>query len=190
MPLAKAGFPVYDSLDERADLMHHVVERAGGHYNEIGEAVNYILAGKLGLKSRVEPVAYTATGLKFSDGSEVDADAIVWCTGFSDKNARESAAEILGGSSNEGTPNGAINGVSGTLGPYDIAARMDATWGVDAEGEVRGMWKRHLHLDNIWVFGGTTTHQRFYSRFVAMQIKGSLEGIMPEAYRETPAHGK
>ncbi len=76
------------------------------------------------------------------------------------------------------------------LGPQDIAARMDATWGVDSEGEIRGVWKRHLRIDNIWTFGGSTPQQRFYSRFVALQIKAAVEGILPDAYRETPVPRK
>lgn len=29
------------------------------------------------------------------------------------------------------------------LGPKAITARLDATWGVDAEGKICGLWKRH-----------------------------------------------
>lgn len=34
------------------------------------------------------------------------------------------------------------------LGLRDIASRLDATWGIDSEGEIRGIWKRHLRLEN------------------------------------------
>ncbi len=53
----------------RADLMHHVIERAGGHYNEIGDAISYIVSGQVAVKSFAQPVAYTPTGLRFDDGS-------------------------------------------------------------------------------------------------------------------------
>ncbi|KOS38052.1 hypothetical protein ACN38_g11141 [Penicillium nordicum] len=57
--------------------------------------------GEADIKADIKPVAYTATGLRFSDGSHVDVDAVIWCTGFADKNAREAAVEILGGSASQ-----------------------------------------------------------------------------------------
>ena len=47
------------------------------------------------MKSDAAPVAYTARGLKFSDGQEVEADVIVFATGF-EKDTTESAAKIVG----------------------------------------------------------------------------------------------
>jgi hypothetical protein len=179
--LAAAGFPFIDSRHPEAVLAHYLVERAGGHYVDIG-GTKLIAERQVGLKAGVEPVAYTETGLRFSDGSTADADAVVWCTGFADKDARHTAAEILGGGS-AGTRDGLS---SNMLGPVDIAARLDATWGVDAEGEIRGMWKRHLRVDNYWIMGGHTQQHRWYSRILALQIKADLEGILPPAYRDTP----
>lgn len=77
-------------------------------------------------------------------------------------------------------------GSDDVLGPKDIAARLDATWGVDAEGEVRGVWKRHLRMENYWVIGGVIQQQRWWSRPLAQQIRLSLDGSLPPAYRETP----
>ncbi|GAB1319243.1 Flavoprotein involved in K+ transport [Madurella fahalii] len=181
-PLAAAGFPCIDSSHPEAVLMHHLLERAGGHYVDIG-GTKLIVEGKVDLKALVEPVGYTETGLRFSDGSTVDADAVVWCTGFCDHNGSSVTAEILGASVSNG-----VNGetASNVLGPNQIAARVDATWGVDAEGEVRGMWKRQLRLDNFWMMGGYTQQHRWHSRTVALQIKADLEGILPPAYRDTP----
>lgn len=75
------------------------------------------------------------------------------------------------------------------LGPSDILAQLDASWGVYAEGEVRGVWKRHLRMDNYWVIGGVIQHQRWWPRPLVQQIKLALEGCLPPAYRETPAEG-
>jgi hypothetical protein len=71
------------------------------------------------------------------------------------------------------------------LGLRDTASRLDATWGIDSEGEIRGIWKRHLRLENYWVMGGATQHHRWHSRTLALQIKVALENILPPAYRET-----
>ena len=183
--LAAAGFPVFDGTDERAVLVQNLIERAGGHYVDIG-GTDLIADGKVDVKGGVEPVAFTTTGLRFSDGSTLNADAVVWCTGFSDTNMRDVVAEILGGG---GRGNDSI-GVSGSgdfLGPQQIAARMDATWGVDEEGEIRGLWKRQSRLENFWVMAGYTQQQRWHSLTLALQIKGQLEGILPPAYLDTPA---
>lgn len=72
------------------------------------------------------------------------------------------------------------------LGPHELAERVAATWGIDAEGEVRGMWKRHIRLDNFWVTGGYTQQHRWHARILALQIKAALEGVLPPAYRDTP----
>ncbi|GAA92592.1 monooxygenase [Aspergillus luchuensis IFO 4308] len=138
--LEAAGFPVLDSRNPDCALMHNLLERAGGHYVDVG-GTKLIEEGRVNVKAGVEPVAYTKSGLRFSDGSCVDADAI----------------------------------------------RLDATWGLDDEGEIRGMWKRHLNIDNIWIMGGYTQQHRWHSRTLALQIKAALEGLLPPAYRHNAA---
>lgn len=176
--LKAAGFPVLDSRDRDGSLIIHLYERAGGHYIDVG-GTKLISEGKVGVKAGSEPIAYTETGLILSDGRHVEADAVIWCTGFSDTNASHTAAEVLGGSGQEYDQDH-------LLGPDEIASRLDETWGVDSEGEIRGMWKRHLDMENFWIMGGNTQHHRWYSRILALQIKAELEGILPPAYRETP----
>lgn len=81
-------------------MVQNMIERTGGHYIDLG-GTKLIEEGKAGIKADIKPVAYTATGLRFSDGSHIDVDAVIWCTGFADKNAREAAVEILGGSASQ-----------------------------------------------------------------------------------------
>jgi hypothetical protein len=129
------------------------------------------------VRGLVEAVGYSETGLRLSDGSALEADAVIWCTGYADRNVRETAREMLGAETQN---------KEDELGPADIAARLDASWGVDAEGEVRGVWKRHLRMENYWVNGGAIQHQRWWSRPMVQQIKLALEGSLPPAYRDTP----
>ncbi|KAJ5505917.1 hypothetical protein N7453_004874, partial [Penicillium expansum] len=184
--LAAAGFPVLDSTNPECALMQNLIERAGGHYIDIG-GTKLLEEGKAGIKANVEPVAYTSTGLQFSDGSYVDADAVIWCTGFADKDVRETAAEILGqtsggaqnGKNSMDSMDGEANGKQ-KFGPHEIAARIDATWGVDSEGEIRGLWKRQSRLDGFWVMGGYTQQHRWHSRTLALQIKAAIEAQLEE----------
>lgn len=166
-----------DSVNPECALASNLLERAGGHYVDVGGTA-LIADGRAAVKAGVEPVAFTADGVRFADGTVVQADAVVWCTGFGDKNVRETAAEVLGGGD---------GGCVEEWQAQEIAARLDATWGVDAEGEIRGMWKRHARVENYWVMGGFTQQHRWHSKTLALQIKAALEGVLPEAYQGTPA---
>lgn len=73
--LSAAGFPVLDSRRPDPVPMHNLLERGGGHYYIDVGGTRLLAEGKAG----VEPIAYTATGLRFSDGTTADTDAVVWC---------------------------------------------------------------------------------------------------------------
>lgn len=171
-----------DSTDPTVNLMHNLLERSGGHYLDTG-GTEPIANGAVAVRGLVEPVGFTASGLLLSDGSTLDVDAVIWCTGFADKDVRATAGRLLGADNANGL--GQSQGED-ILGPEDIAARLDATWGLDAEGEIRGTWKRHLRMENYWVMGGVIQHQRWWSRALTQQIKLALDGALPPAYREVP----
>ncbi|KAL0941338.1 flavin-containing monooxygenase [Colletotrichum truncatum] len=162
----RAGLRVEDSLT--GDLLVNLINRCGGHFVDMGKGIELITTRKVGIRSGLVPTAYTADGLILSDGSEVKTDAVVWCTGFGNLDVRHSLPSILG----EGTE--------------AFASKMEGTWGVDAEGEIRGLWKRQPNVENLWVFAGGTAQHRWFSKVIAQQIKGTLVGILPEAYRKTP----
>ncbi|KAI8168841.1 hypothetical protein KHU50_006120 [Colletotrichum sp. SAR 10_65] len=162
----RAGLQVEDSLT--GDLLINLIDRCGGHFVDMGKGIELITTGQVGIRSGVVPAGYTADGVLLSDGSEVKTDAVVWCTGFGNLDVRKSLPDILG------------------QGAEQFASKMESTWGVDAEGETRGLWKRQPDVDNIYVFAGGTGQHRWFSKVIALQIKGTLEGIFPEAYRRTP----
>ncbi|KAI0481998.1 hypothetical protein GGR56DRAFT_164706 [Xylariaceae sp. FL0804] len=256
-PLRQAGFPAVDSLDPDADTQHNLIERAGGHYVDAG-ATRLLASGRVAVRGGAHPVAWISPaaggkgGLSMSDGRDLEGlDAVVWCTGFDDRDVRGTATDILGGDHRpleellDGMPhlsngnrlsngnhvsngdhhpsNGdhyhplPPNGKPATLvndhhhkveeeeeekekekqkknpnpkpnllGPRQIADRLDATFGVDGEGEVRGVGKRHLRVDNYWVIGGIMAWQRWLAWPTALQIRLALDGALPPAYRGTP----
>ncbi|KAF9870903.1 hypothetical protein CkaCkLH20_11575 [Colletotrichum karsti] len=174
--LAEAGFPVLDSRDPDCALMHNLLERAGGHYVDAG-ATRLIVERRAGIKAGAEPVAFTSTGLRFSDGTTADADAVIWCTGFADKDARATAAEILG----EGETNGFGPGVDGNkniLGPRDIAARLDPTWNLDDEVVGGGAAGAHAA---VWL--------RDHNQSVVLVERSNQLGGHTASYHD-PASGK
>jgi hypothetical protein len=182
-PLLEKGFPVYDST-QGGDLVHHLMEAGGKHFNDIGEGIRYIVEGKVAVRGLVQPTAYTENGLVLSDGSTVEADSIIWATGFDSDKDRSTTAEVLGNEKFLGDND--AGDADSVLGPEDVSAMRDGIWGVDKEGELRGMFKRHYRVPNYYIFGGTTAHHRYHSKHVAQLIKASLEGVLPEAYRDTP----
>lgn len=111
--LEKAGF----KTERYGDLMFHLTERAGGHHMDVG-AGQKIVDGKIKIKQG-PPTEYTRDGLVLPDGSCLPADVIIWCTGFQ-LNLRDSIRQMLGD---------------------DVADRIEDFYGVDDEGEIRGIWK-------------------------------------------------
>jgi hypothetical protein len=168
--LKAAGFPVLDSSDPTQSLMHNLLERAGGHYVDVG-GTKLIAEGKVGIKAGAKPVAYTTTGLRFSDGITLDADAVVWCTGFADSNVRETAVQILGG--NLQRDNGSTRQARSVLGAQEIAERLEGTWGIDGEGRfvVCGSGTQNSTTSGLWVAihsstDGTRAPWHFKSRLL------------------------
>ena len=91
--------------------------------------------------------------ITFTDGQELEADDIVFATGYG--NMRETAGEIFG---------------------EEVAEQAGEVWGFDEEGETRGMWRRS-GKEGFWFMGGNLALCRFYSRVLALQIKGLEEGM-------------
>ncbi|KZL72461.1 flavin-containing monooxygenase [Colletotrichum tofieldiae] len=162
----KAGLGVQDSLT--GDLLINLLDRCGGHFFDMGKGIELITTKKVGIRSGVVAKAYTAEGLLLSDGSMLETEAIIWCTGFGNVDGRKDLSDVLG------------------VGAEAIASKLEPTWGVDAEGEIRGLWKRHPGVDSLWIFSGGTSQHRWFSKVIAQQIKGVLESILPDAYRRTP----
>lgn len=105
------------------------------------------------MKSDAIPTHYTSTGLAFSDGTEIPASVIVFSTGFVG-NMRTDVAQIFG---------------------REVASKADDFWGLDSEGELKGVFKTTGH-PGLWYIGGTIGHARYFSRHIALQIKAETLG--------------
>lgn len=117
-----------------------------------------IVKGDIKIKSDSEVKNLDETGINFADGSHLDADVIVYCTGFK-KDTRDILAGIIG---------------------EDI--KLEPIWGLDKEGEVRGVSRPTGH-DYIWQNGGELQSMRWMGRFLAMQLAALLSGVRPEPVR-------
>ncbi|KAI4167969.1 MAG: hypothetical protein LQ343_006763 [Gyalolechia ehrenbergii] len=150
--LTAAGFKV-DSGPDGAGLFMKYLTRGGGYYIDTG-ASHLIVDQKIKVIQGQEVTAVQPHGLLLADGSEVEADEIVFATGY--QSMRESARKIFGN---------------------EVAERVRDVWGFDEEGETRTMWRRSGH-PGFWFFGGNLALCRFYSRLLALQIKAIEVGLL------------
>ena len=115
----------FDALEARGmkverygDLWGLIYDHEGGHFFDLGSG-QLIIDGKVKVRSDALPVTYTETGLELSDGSRLDADVVVFATGY-EGSMRYTAAQIFG---------------------EEIAGGLQEFWQCDAEGESRGAWR-------------------------------------------------
>jgi putative flavoprotein involved in K+ transport len=163
--LRKVGF-MLDFGDDESGLMMKALRRATGYYIDVG-ASDLIAEGKIGLKSGVEVRRVNARSVELSDGSELPADLIVAATGY-----------------------GSMNGWAAKLISREVADKVGICWGLGSnttrdpgpwQGELRNMWKP-TRQRALWFHGGNLHLSRYYSQFVALQIKARMEGVPTPVY--------
>lgn len=111
--LEEAGF----KLDRYGSIIHHLYNRMGGHYLDVGTSAK-ISKGLIKIQT-LAPVSYTEKGLLLENGTELEADYIVFTTGF-EGNMKYLVKDLFG---------------------EEIAEQMGDFWGLDEEGEIKGAWK-------------------------------------------------
>ncbi|MDJ0393481.1 NAD(P)/FAD-dependent oxidoreductase [Rhodococcus sp. G-MC3] len=163
--LEKAGFQ-HDFGDDGSGLFMKYLRRGSGYYIDVG-ASELVADGKIKLVAgQVDRIS--RTGVVLADGSELDADLIVYATGY-----------------------GSMNGWVTDLIDQETADKVGKCWGLGSdttkdpgpwEGEQRNMWKP-TQQENLWFHGGNLHQSRHYSLYLALQIKARYEGI------DTPVYG-
>ncbi|KAG2101337.1 uncharacterized protein F5147DRAFT_581646 [Suillus discolor] len=150
--LAKVGFKTNLGIYE-AGLMALYLERGGGYYIDTG-ASKSIINGDIKIKNGSAIESFTENGLRFADGTELQADIIVFATGYGDP--RDFMREICGD---------------------EIASKVTQVWGLDEEGQSSGVW-RYCGHDGLWFANANLSLARFHSLHLAMQIKAIEEGVL------------
>ncbi|MCC5965100.1 MAG: NAD(P)/FAD-dependent oxidoreductase [Natronohydrobacter sp.] len=163
--LEKAGF----WLDWGADgsgLFMKYLRRGSGYYIDIG-ASQLIIDGEIKLAhGNVKEIV--EDGVVLEDGTKLEADVIVYATGY-----------------------GSMNGWAADLIGQDVADKVGKCWGLGSDtpkdpgpwvGEQRNMWKP-TRQEALWFHGGNLHQSRHYSQFLSLQLKARMEGI------ETPVYG-
>jgi lysine/ornithine N-monooxygenase len=151
--LTKAGYLIIDSNTKLPSILALTIHRAGGFYIDIGCA-SLITQNKVHVKSGHEISVIKPKSVVFADGDELEADEIIFCTGYN--NGRSRTRKVFGD---------------------EVADAIQPIWGFDEMGEIRGVWRRSGH-EAFWVAAGSFWLSRYYSRLLALQIKMAEEGLV------------
>lgn len=164
--LAATGF-LLDFGPDETGLMMKAYRTGSGYYVDVGGS-QLIIDGEIKVKSGVEIDRLTPDGICFADGAELAADVIIQSTGF--HSMHEVVAAIVSREVGDsiGTCWGLGSGTRNDPGPW--------------HGELRNMYKP-VAQENLWFQGGNLALSRFFSKFVALQIKARQEGIPTPVYR-------
>lgn len=151
--LHQRGFKTYFGRDGTGFQMMYM-RGEGGYYIDVGCSA-LIADGSVGVIQTSDTTRFVADGLAMKDGSVVPVDVVVLATGF--KNMQENIRQIFGD---------------------EVAEKVGKVWGFDENYQMRNMWRR-TGQKGLWITGGALLDSRLFSRFMTLEIKADLEGILP-----------
>ncbi|KAG9232861.1 hypothetical protein BJ875DRAFT_64921 [Amylocarpus encephaloides] len=126
--LIKAGFKLDRGIDGSGFWMKHI-QRGGGYYIDSG-CSQLIVDGKIKVKQGQEISEILPQGIKFTDGEIIQADEIVFATGY--LSMRAQCRKIFGDK---------------------VADHVKDVWGMDEEDEIRGLCRNSGH-PGFWFMAG------------------------------------
>ncbi|PKZ64393.1 FAD-dependent oxidoreductase [Gordonia terrae] len=162
--LEAAGFQL-DFGDDDSGLFMKYLRRGSGYYIDVG-ASELIADGTIKL-AHGQLDHLTESSVVLTDGTEIEADVVVYATGY-----------------------GSMNGWAADLMGQEVADRVGKVWGLGSEttkdpgpweGEQRNMWKP-TQQPGLWFHGGNLHQSRHYSLYLALQLKARYEGIPTPVY--------
>jgi putative flavoprotein involved in K+ transport len=168
--LEKAGFRL-DFGDDDSGLFMKYLRRGSGYYIDVG-ASELVANGSIKL-AHGQVTELTEKEVVLADGTRLEADLVVWATGY-----------------------GSMNGTAAGIFGQETADRLGKVWGLGSdttkdpgpwEGEQRNMWKP-TQVENLWVHGGNLHQSRYYSLYLALQLKARVEGIPTPVYKLQESH--
>jgi putative flavoprotein involved in K+ transport len=169
--LERRGF-MLDFGDDDSGLFMKYLRRGSGYYIDVG-ASELVADGKIKLKSGVDVAELKEHSVLLSDGTELEADLVVYATGY-----------------------GSMNGWAADLISSEVADKVGKVWGLGSnttkdpgpwEGEQRNMWKP-TQQEALWFHGGNLHQSRHYSQYLSLQLKARMEGISTPVYGLQEVH--
>jgi cation diffusion facilitator CzcD-associated flavoprotein CzcO len=151
--LRAVGFEVDMGADNTGFHMKYL-RTGGGYYINVG-CSQLIASGEIGLAHARDLDTFVPEGMRRTDGTVMPAHLVVLATGYETQIA--TIRRLLGD---------------------DVADKVGDLWGFDDDGFMQNMWKR-TGQEHLWMMGGGLAECRLYSRFLALQLKADLEGLVP-----------
>jgi len=149
--LRKAGFQTsYGEDGSGSGILYF--SRGGGYWLDVGCA-ELITSGKVAIRQGVEPVSFTETGIAFNDGTELQADAVIFATGYT--SWRDRMKDIF---------------------DPEVMNSTKEIWGLDEEDEMCGAYRPTGH-PAFWFAAGDFADSRFCSKQLALHIKAEELGL-------------
>jgi len=168
--LEAAGFD-HDWGDDGSGLFMKYLRRGSGYYIDTG-AADLVADGRVKLaKGQVDHL--TEDSVVLADGTELPADLVVYATGY-----------------------GSMNGYAADLISHEVAGKVGKCWGLGSdttkdpgpwEGEQRNMWKP-TQQEALWFHGGNLHQSRYYSLYLALQLKARQAGLPTPVYKLAEVH--
>jgi cation diffusion facilitator CzcD-associated flavoprotein CzcO len=154
--LNEAGFRTTLGYNDSGLLGQNLLHppRGGGYYIDKG-CSQLIIDGKIKVKGGVV-TGFTETGVTYDDGSEQEADVVVFAIGF--PNMRDNVRPIVGD---------------------ELADTLSPVWRLDDGGEIAGAWRPTGH-PRLWFNAGGFWQTRIGSKLLALQIKAAEEGLVED----------
>ena len=168
--LEQAGF-VLDYGEDDSGLFLKYLRRGSGYYIDVG-ASELVANGDIKLANG-QVVELTEDEVVLGDGTRLPADLVVYATGYGSMN--QLASGIIG---------------------QDMADKAGKVWGLGSgttkdpgpwEGELRNMWKPTAQ-EGLWFHGGNLALSRYYSHYLALQLKARMEGIPTPVYNRAEVY--
>jgi len=150
--LRKVGFKL-DSDPDSFGWVFKGIARGGGYYFNVGGS-NLLVNGDVGLIQYEDIVRFDSNGLHLADGRFLPCDLVIMATGY--KGVADLLQRLFG---------------------EDVTRRVGQVWGFDPDRqELANMWVESPQK-GLWFAGGTFTHSRIFSKYLAIQIKAKQLGI-------------
>jgi putative flavoprotein involved in K+ transport len=168
--LEQAGFDL-DFGEDDSGLFLKYLRRGSGYYIDVG-ACELVANGGIKL-AKGQVAELTEDEVVLGDGTRLPADLVVYATGYGSMN--QLAAGIIG---------------------HDMADKVGKVWGLGSgttkdpgpwEGELRNMWKPTAQ-EGLWFHGGNLALSRYYSLYLALQLKARMEGMPTPVFRRAEVH--
>jgi cation diffusion facilitator CzcD-associated flavoprotein CzcO len=153
--LSRRGFRL-DFGDDGSGWQFKYLTRGGGYYFNVG-CSDLVVKGEVGLIQFSDIAEFVADGARLRNGEMLGADLIVLATGYQGQEA-----------------------LVGKLFGEAVAARVGPIWGFGEGQELRNMFVR-TPQPGLWFIAGSFAQCRIYSKYLALQIKASEEGLLSQA---------